>query len=129
MELENKASAITIQKLLTDLSNKSEEITHLKDLLSQTVPVIQPKRELVVASHLSPEEEIASHQLERLRVAASQRSLTLEETRMFDLLVKNKRIANQPETITLSEDKYRNMKPEELLSIAGIVNDEPKRKG
>src|SRR5271154_6356509 len=87
---ECKAAMLTIDKLLKDNSQKNEEIKHLQSLISQAIPVIKKESQMISVS-VMPEEEIAATQLERLRQAAKVRSLTLEEIRAFDLLVKNKR--------------------------------------
>lgn len=120
LKRENVALHKTVEKLLKEMNKKSEEIAHLTNLVSQTVPVVQsPKHEgkkLVVA--ITAEEEIAEFQLERLRQAAKIRALTLEETRMFDLLVKNKRLSKDESTINLSKGSYREVTEAELVKLA-----------
>lgn len=114
---ENKAAMLTIDKLLKDQNAKLDEIKHLQSLVSQTVPVmkpVQPKFSIAV----SAEEEIAQLQLERLRQAAKNRVLTLEETRMFDLLVKNKRLVLDESTINLNKNQYRDVSNDDLLQLA-----------
>lgn len=116
---ENHAAMKTIEKLLKDLQKKDVEINSLQNLLANTVPVMQgPKDNKKI--DLSPEDEIASLQLERLRTAAKARTLTLEETRMFDLLVKNKHISldKSKEPVV---GNYREVKEIELLQIAEKV--------
>lgn len=91
LKYENRAALATIDKLLVDLNKKAEEIDHLKSLVTQVVPVIQaPKGNQII---IAPEAEVADSQLERLRQASKNRTLTLEEVRMYDLLVKNKRLS------------------------------------
>lgn len=118
LKRENHAAIATIDKLLKDLNKKSEEIKHLQSLVSQTVPVIKKETEKIDLN-ITPEEEIAALQLERLRAAARIRPLTLEETRMYDLLVKNKRLAQDESTINLSKAHYRDVSDSDLLQIAG----------
>lgn len=115
---ENNAAMKTIDKLLKDNSQKLEEIKHLQSVVAQTVPVLK-KPETKLVTSVAPEEEIAHLQLERLRQAAKSRTLTLEETRMFDLLVKNKRLAQDESTINLSKAHYRDVSDAALLQIAG----------
>lgn len=117
LKRENNAAMKTIDKLLKDLSQKNEELKHLQSLVSQAVPVIKKDTSTVITS-ITPEEEIAHLQLERLRQAAKNRTLTLEETRMFDLLVKNKRLAQDESTINLSKASYRDVSDAALLQIA-----------
>jgi predicted nucleic acid-binding Zn-ribbon protein len=117
LKRENNAAMKTIDKLLKDVSQKNEEIKHLHSLVTQTVPVIK-KESSAIAVSITPEEEIAQLQLERLRKAAQNRTLTLEETRMFDLLVKNKRLSQDESTINLSKAHYRDVSDADLLQIA-----------
>lgn len=117
LQRENHAAFKTIDKLLKDISKKNEEIQELQRLLSASVPAIQPE-EKKVKLEITSEEEIAVFQLERLRQAAKIRSLTLEETRMYDLLVKNKRLATGESTINLPKGGYRDVNEIELLKIA-----------
>ena len=114
---ENRAAMLTIDKLLKDANIKNEEIKHLQSLISQAVPVIKKESQMISVS-VSPEEEIAQTQLERLRQAAKVRILTLEETRMFDLLVKNKRLVLDESTINLGKNQYRDVADADLLKIA-----------
>lgn len=120
---ENAAAMKTIEKLLKDINKKNEEIEHLKEMLSKSVPVVQiiPKDE----TKLSPEEEIADIQLAKLNQIAKTRSLTLEETRMYDLLVKNKRLSQEKSTQNVAKGNYRDVDEIELIKIAGKAH-EPK---
>lgn len=117
LKRENRAALLTVDKLLKDLSKKTKEIEHLQSLVSQTVPVLKKEPDKVV-SNVTPEEEIAELQLERLRLAARNRTLTLEEARMYDLLVKNKRLSQDESTINLSRANYRDVSDEDLIQIA-----------
>lgn len=130
LKREIKAAMMTIEKLMKVDSQQQQEINHLKDLLSQTVPIIQVENKPVVknvAVSVTPEESIAEMQLERLRVSASQRSLTLEETRMYDLLVKNKRLSKDESTVNLSKGDYRDVTEQEVKRLVAQVEatDEP----
>lgn len=118
LKRENVAALKTIDKLLKDLNLKSEEIKSLQSIVSQTVPVIKKEIQKINLD-VTPEEEIAALQLDRLRSAARVRTLTLEETRMFDLLVKNKRLSQDESTINLSKANYRDVTTDDLLQIAG----------
>lgn len=124
LKRENVAAFKTIDRLLKDLSQKNEELKHLQSLVSQAVPVV--KKEIpALATKITAEEEIAQLQLERLRQAAQNRTLTLEETRMYDLLVKNKRLSQDESTINLSKASYRDVSEADLIKIASTnVPDE-----
>jgi negative regulator of sigma E activity len=114
---ENRAAMLTIDRLLKDLNKKSDEIKHLQSLVSQTVPVIKKDNQKLSVA-VSSEEEIAQTQLERLRQAAKVRSLTLEEIRAYDLLVKNKRLVLDESTINLGKNPYRYVAEADLIQIA-----------
>ncbi len=114
---ECKAAILTIDKLLKEANQKNDLIKHLESLVAQAVPVIKKESQLISVS-VTPEEEIAQTQLERLRQAAKTRILTLEETRMFDLLVKNKRLVLDESTINLGKNQYRDVSDADLLKLA-----------
>jgi predicted nucleic acid-binding Zn-ribbon protein len=124
LKRENIAAMKTIDKLLKDLHKKTEEISHLQSLVAQAVPVVR-KEEKKIVTTITAEEEIATLQLERLRLAAKGRTLTLEETRMFDLLVKNKRLSQDESTVNLSKGGYRDVTDVELLKIAAAEAKDP----
>ncbi len=122
MQRELNAAMKTIAKLLKDISDKTEKIKSLEEMLKRApLPVVQPKSKLVV--NPTSEEEIATLQLERLRHAAQSRQLTLEEVRMYDLLVKNKRLSQDESTINLNKGSYRDVSEADLLKIARPVGD------
>ena len=87
LKLEEKCNALseTINGLLEQLNSKEDEIIQLRKMLSNSVPTIGS----AVNIALSDEEIIADIQLQKLKDAARTRQLTLDEIRMFDLLVKN----------------------------------------
>jgi hypothetical protein len=123
LKRENQAAMKTIEKLLKDLSKKNEEIAHLQTLVSTAVPVKVPEKKKN-AFQFTPEEEIAMIQLDRLRKIAATRALTLEETKIYDLLVKNKRLSQDESTVNLSKAQYRDVSEVDLLQIAS-TSDEP----
>ena len=95
-----------IQDLEDSLKLKEEEIKHLKDLLDSSVPSYTPS--FVV----DDAEVIAIKQLELLKQSSQMRPLSLEEVRIYDLLVKNKRLAqgdstNIVDTVKLPKDKAK----------------------
>lgn len=117
LKRENNAALKTIDKLLKDLNKKNEEIKHLQGLINQTVPVIVPEQKKLTKKASKPEQEIADAQLELLRNASQIRPLTLEEIKMYDLLVKNKRLA-QTEPKNAEQGVYRDVKDIELIQVA-----------
>lgn len=120
LKRENQAAMKTIEKLLKDISKKNEEITHLQTMISQTVPVVvsEPESKKKNVIEIAPEEEIAMAQLDRLRKIALTRPLTLEETKIYDLLVKNKRLSRDESTINMSKSSYRDVSEVALLEAA-----------
>lgn len=117
LKRENQAATKTIEKLLKDIHKKNEEIKHLKNLLETTAPVLKlPVTEN--KSKISPEEEIAEIQLTKLNQIAKTRSLTLEETRMYDLLVKNKRLSQEKTLQSNTKGHYRDVSEVDLIQIA-----------
>lgn len=125
---ETKAAMLTVQKLLKDISTKNDEIKHLQSLLNQTVPVMVASHEnkSVGLIEISAEEEIAENQLERLRQTAAQRPLTLEETKIYDILVKNKRLTQDDSTLTLAKHGIRDVASSDLLQLAGKTDGSTK---
>lgn len=128
LKRENQAAMKTIEKLLKDISKKNEEIGHLQSMVGQMVPVVQahPDNKRKIQVELTPEEEISLTQLDRLRKIAQTRALTLEETKIFDLLVKNKRLSQDESTINLSKSQWRTVDEVDLLQIASRPDDSDK---
>jgi len=111
---ENQAAIKTIEKLLKDIKNKNDEIASLKSLLSKSVPLITDASK----PETTPEEQIADLQLASLLAAAQKRVLTLEETRMYDLLVKNKRLAQEKSNSNQPKGSFRDVSEIDLIKIA-----------
>lgn len=117
LKLEKKCNGLseTIDSLIKQLELKEDEILQLKKALSQSVPTSNQAINLI----LSDEEVIADIQLNKLKDSARVRQLTLDEIRMFDLLVKNKRLAQgNATTIDGQAKSNKNMNPTELLTLA-----------
>lgn len=110
-------------KLIGDLNRKvarlEEENEHLKQLLQQTVPVIAPL-------DVTNEQAICELQLERLKRAALDRELTLEETKKMDLLIKNLYLAKGQSTAIINA-QYKKVESEisdaQLVDIATTKNE------
>lgn len=104
-----------VLSLQEQLAGKNEEIIHLKALLSHGTPVIGR----AVQIEISDEEAIAELQLQMLKDKARARELTLEETKKFDLLVKNKRLVKGDSTINADYAKLpEDTSKRDLLKIA-----------
>lgn len=125
LEKHNVALGETIDRFTKALSEKDEEILHLQRMLGGTVPVLSGTN---VNSPLTDEEVIAELQLQRLKTKAQHSELTLEETKKFDLLVKNKRLAQGNATssfIDVQGQSITNNK-KKLIAIASQVIESDK---
>lgn len=73
----------------------------------------------VIKIHISPEEVILDQQILRLHKVSTERTLTLDETRMLDIHIKNKRLLNEKSTINADYTKIPDGYTEQdLLEIA-----------
>ena len=95
------------------LVDRDSRIFHLEELLKQNTPSYLPN----LSSPVSDEEIIALKQLERLKEASQIRNLSLEEIKMYDLLVKNKRLAQGDSTGIIDTVKLPKEKTK-LIEIA-----------
>jgi hypothetical protein len=96
LEKHNVALQLTLDKFTSELSKKDDEIRHLQSMLGASIPLLHSPNSPNQA--LSDEEIIAEQQLDRLKQKAKISELTLEEVKKFDLLVKNKRLAQGAST-------------------------------
>ena len=125
LEKHNVALQLTIDKFNNALSKKEEEITHLQSMLGATAPLLHIPN---ISTNISDEEIIAEQQLERLKQKAKTAELTLEEVKKFDLLVKNKRLAQGAST---SNGEYKDVtnsssSKKKLLTLATTAIPEDK---
>ncbi len=69
--------------------------------------------------------EIAKEQLERLKMISKERLLSLEEAKIFDILVKNLKLAkNDPEAFTSEEiRKQQELLGKETKDLLAIATD------
>lgn len=118
LQLENKCIVLaqSIDLLLKKLESKEEEVSQLKRILSQSVPIVGQ----AVPIHISDEEHIAEIQLQKLKENSRSRELTLDEIRKFDLLVKNKRLAQGSATEIEGKAKSlpKNISTSRLIELA-----------
>lgn len=101
----------TIDTLLKQLEEKASEIRHLQDMLGKNIPVVGEVSKLII----SDEEVIADMQLKSLKSASMLRDLTLDEVKRYDLLVKNKRLAQGNATVIESQKSVSKSTPKEQL--------------
>ncbi len=117
------AFAQTIDKLMKSLEAKDAEIMHLRELLlGGNLPVVEGS---VTRLEISDEEEIAEIQLQKLKAKSNLGELTLEEVKKYDLLVKNKRLAQGNATMIPDYQKLpSNTSKKELIQLAAYKNSE-----
>lgn len=85
------------------------------------------KKPLIVIEEISTEREISELQLERLRMISRERLLSYEETKIYDLLVKNL-LLSKGESTSISTSSHRiedakKMSDAELVEIASNVDE------
>lgn len=116
LKLEEKCVALSqvIDSLLKQIESKEEEISQLKNVLQKSTPLIGE----AIAINISDEELIADVQLRKLKEQAKIRELTLDETRKFDLLVKNKRLAQGNATEIGAKVLPKELPKKQLIQIA-----------
>ncbi len=121
LERDNLILIEQLRDLKLALSERESRIVHLEELLkSSNVPTFVPNFD----GPVSDEEVIALKQLERLKEASQIRNLSLEETKIYDILVKNKRLAQGSstgiiDTVKLPKEKLK------LIEIASKKLNEP----
>lgn len=113
----------TVEKLTGEIQKKDEEIVHLKYLLQQCIPKLKEDFDFKI---ISDEEQISLMQLDKLKQKAVKRELTLEETKKFDILVKNKRLSQGKSTNNTNTSPHlKDVTPKDLIVIA---ESNPKKK-
>jgi len=101
-----------VERLISENKKLQQELNQLKN----------PKPEKVL---LSDETIIAELQLSRLKQKAFAGELTLEEIKKYDLLVKNKKLAEGNPTIIADYKKLpENVSEDELVLIASNLTNE-----
>ena len=103
----------TIDKLMAKISAQEEEIVHLKSIMFKDTPIIEG-----LVAPMTDEEMIADIQLRRLTERAKMSELTLEEIKKYDLLVKNKRLAQGKPTGIDGSKKLPELPASKLIQIA-----------
>lgn len=107
-----------IERLKREISEGEHKIKHLEEILAKVAPIIETN-----TLKITDEEEIALIQLEKLKEIGRHRQFTVDEARIYDILVKNKRLSqeNKP-TIDVTSKRLEKMSPQELLKLADKGN-------
>lgn len=111
-----QAQQTTIIQLSKKIQKLEDERDHLKKLLEGSVPILKTDNKPTLGEKFltSDEEAICLMQLNKLRDIATERELTLEETRRVEIFAKVLAAAkNSPKVI---EVKTKQMSTEELLA-------------
>lgn len=111
-----------------DIDKKDREIAHLKELLHKAIPLIEESgKEMPLIP--TDEEIITTIQLARIKDKAEQGPLTYDDVRAFDLLVKNRRLAQNKPTANWQATKIKDITSEkELIDIAEFKTKREKAK-
>lgn len=109
LKKENRALRQTIDKLLKQ-TEKTKALSN------------------VIRLEMSPEQEILEVQIQNLRAISRERILTLEETKMLDLHIKNKRLLDDKSTVNADyKEVPKGLTEEDLIEIAGNVEIEEEK--
>ena len=110
-----KAQHNIISKLSSENTKLKEEVSHLKDMLTSTVPLIK-ENDRVDVLIVPDEEAIAKIQLEKIRELSFSRELTLEEAKRFEIFYKVlNSVRSTPKDVKSTVQKLNNAK---LLELA-----------
>lgn len=110
----------TIESLKAKNLQLEQEVTHLKKMLMDSVPLL-PQEASVQKIILTPEEALIESQLKILEERSYGSELTLEEVKKLDLLIKNKNIIKDQNKVLQGESKKiskKNYSNAELIALA-----------
>lgn len=127
--LERLKETAKLNKRILELEKENQGLQQTIELLHKKIDEMEGRPKLLDKYELSAEEVIASTQLEKLKQKAMYQDLTLEEIKKFDLLVKNRRLANGDSTENASYKMIlpvSQMDDAKLLEVARTVSDERK---
>ena len=103
------------QDLLKIVKKQDKELKELKKIINDLIPTLQMAQPQNIAE-ITPEEIIVDTQLARLKEKAMSRSLEEGEVKMFDTLLKNKKLISEGKKPKLPE--FRDVTEAELMAIA-----------
>lgn len=107
-----------IQRLETDLEEKSTKISHLEKILENSVPKLGTDDPFQL-----DEVTIARMQLNRLGKIATQRDLTNEEARRFEIFSRVVQTDHKLDKPNNNKSKFRDVTPAKLIEIAANKTD------
>lgn len=110
----------SMQTFVEKIATYEEEISHLKSMLFK-------QSDTGIALQMTDEELIADIQLRKMSDKAKSQVLSLEDVKIFDLLVKNKRLAQgNPTNINDNKNLPAKLTPSTLIQIASQKKTEEK---
>lgn len=111
-----------IQQELTSLYKENKALHETIDNLIQRINELEGIQEFV-DNQLEVQEEITEVQLQRLRLLSRERPLTLDETRKFDLLIKNRKKEEED-----MEPNYRELSESaDVQDLLGVIESGDKK--
>lgn len=121
LERDNMSAFRQVEKFMKENKDQKEKIVHLENMLTKNVPVLIEDKvpQKTVSFLVTSEEEIAEMQIERLKDLAKDRLLSLEETRQYDLFIKNKRLLQKESTINVGKESYQKITDADLIELVG----------
>lgn len=105
---------------IKELSKRCEQLeSYNNKLLEELDRARKIDRSGLIKLYSTPEQEIVDQQIVRIRAVSRERTLTLEETKMLDLHIKNKRLLDDKSTINAEyKDINKNSSINDLLKLA-----------
>lgn len=100
-----------IEKLLKEKELLKEKNTHLEKMLKDLATGI-------VTLPMTKEETICMEQMEILKKRSEQRALSLEDVKIFDILVKNLKLIREGQVDEKKKDTFRDVEEIDLVAIA-----------
>ncbi|HEY8390187.1 MAG TPA: hypothetical protein VIL26_04460 [Clostridia bacterium] len=129
LEKEFKTISALEQKNL-ELKEENRKLKEAVNQLIARLDALDQTKNKLVKLEISSEELIIERQIQFLKESAMLRPLTLEETKILDLHIKNKRLLTDKSTINA---KYKSlpddMSDDELLRIAESVETQEEEDG
>lgn len=104
---------------IKDLKKRCQDLeAYNNQLLEELDRARNIDRNNVIKLHLPPEQEILEQQIFRIQAVSRERTLTLEETKMLDLHIKNKRLLEDKSTVNAEYKDVKNVSVNDLLKLA-----------
>jgi hypothetical protein len=113
------AQYLSLQVASEKIKKLQEEITHLQQLLAAAVPLVGENKVEIYVKPL--EQAVVEAQIQILSKRAMEKELTLEEVKVLDLLIKNKKLCEDGKTLEPKKKKRKEYTDAELVEVARIT--------